>query len=765
MSEAAMARGGWRGHALVFASGMAALSWEVLWQLRASLAIGVSALGTAITLAATMGGMTIGALVAGRLLDARRASGSVVRPWRLYALLELAVGLSALFVLRLGFPLLEALDVSIHRAFAGEGRGSATSSLVQLGAMLALLFVPSAAMGATVPVFGLAARASGTSLGTLYGVNTLGASVGTIALTFGALPRLGVELSSLLLTAVNLLVGLVAWLDASEVARNGSSDARRPAAEAAREAVALPLVMVFTTGFVSFGLEVAWFRAMRASFRATTDAFAVMLVSVLVALAAGARIGRALRERRFRASWVLAVAGTLVLLATPLVERVDVLGGVPFGSAFSMCATWLFGSVVVVGPPMALVGAMLPWILDEHRDPRDWSKLYATNTIGAVLGSLVTAWVLLPALGFARSAWLLGALLVGLAVAAAPDRRAIARPAVAGAIALVLAVALESGVGRTRVIGNIITKVGRIVAFEEAVDSTVAVVDAERGERMLFIDGFVATMEGDAAHYMRWMGRLPMLLHPAPKRALVICFGTGQTANAVRREGPDALDIVDVSASVLSMAPLFTQNEGVLDDPRVHATVMDGRAWLRRTDRRYDVVTLEPMPPNFAGVNALYSREFYELVASRLEPGGIVAQWVPYHLLTVHDGVAIVATFQSVFGESLVWVDPPTQTGIVVGRRGSPTGAPPAGAMPLASSWPGLSRERAGRDLDEATIRSSVALAGEDLAKLSRLGAIITDDNQLLAYGTERHRMTFAPVDLHTYSNLAVLERFRAPAR
>jgi spermidine synthase len=250
---------------------------------------------------------------------------------------------------------------------------------------------------------------------------------------------------------------------------------------------------------------------------------------------------------------------------------------------------------------------------------------------------------------------------------------------------------------------------------------------------MLVIDGFLATDESANSHYMVWMGRLPMVLHPDPKRALVICFGTGQTANAVRLEGPDSLDIVELNPAVLRAAHLFDANQGVLEDRRVHPNVMDGRAWLRRTDRVYDVITLEPMPPNFAGVNSLYSEEFYRLAAARLAPGGVVAQWVPFHLLSVHDALAITATFHTVFPDSLMWIDPHDHTGIVVGRQGAPT-------REFATSWPGLARAGIARDLDEASIKRSVALSGLAMATYAQPGEIITDDNQLLSYGPKRHR-------------------------
>jgi spermidine synthase len=753
-------------YALVFASGLAALSWEVLWQIRASLAIGVSAMGTAVTLAATMGGMTLGALVMGRVLagDSATSRRAAARPLRIYAALEIVIGLAGVLVFLPGFALLERIDGAIFL------RAPTAATLVQLLGMFVVVGLPTLAMGATVPVFGLMARASRTRIAALYGVNTAGAATGVLVVTFGLMPRLGVELTAMAMTSVNMLVALAAWTRRGDAAVAPPREATE--ASAAAEALEVPAralgpVMdehsaawvAFLTGFVSFGLEVAWFRTLRASFRSTTDAFAVMLVSVLVPLAFGAKLGSWLRARGTRMSSVLAAAGAAVLVVTPVIERFDVLGSRPFRSVWSMCLAWLGGSLPVLGLPMLLLGTCLPWLLDSAsgapsgRAPASWGRLYAMNTIGAVVGSLAAAWLLLPGLGFARTAWLLGALVV-VASLFVPSFQLSWRRLAPGALALIVAVLAESGAGRTRIIGNFSTPLARIVTFDEGVDATLAVADNTSGERLLFIDGFVATNESAAAHYMAWMGRLPMILHAAPRRALVICFGTGQTANGVRREGPESLDVVDLSPAVLRAGHLFAKNEGVLDDPRVHATVMDGRAWLRRTDHVYDVVTLEPMPPNFAGVNALYSREFYELVASRLAEGGVAAQWLPYHLLSVHDAVAIVATFHSVFGDSLVWVDPVVQTGIIVGRRAS-------ARKDLARAWPGLARSSPGRDLDANAVLRAVALVPPDVTRLAQLGEIITDDNQLLAYGPSRYRLSFAPAELMD-ANMAVMERVRA---
>ena len=456
-----------------------------------------------------------------------------------------------------------------------------------------------------------------------------------------------------------------------------------------------------------------------------------MLASVLVPLAAGARLAPWLRARRIELGTVLGGAGVATLLATPVVERFDIITGIE-SRYWVFMGTWFATSLAVLGPPILLLGVALPWLLEEQRSPARWGQLYAVNTLGAIVGSVAAAWVLLPVVGATATAWLAGVVLVIVAAGVSTGR---VRPAVlvAGAVALGLAMFTASGVGRMRVQGRLRFPVQRVLGHYETPDATVAAVEYEGGSRALVVDGFVAALEHASAHYMEWMGRLPMILHPSPRRALVIAFGTGQTSNGVRVEEPAALDVVDLNEAVFRLAPFFPTNQGVLLDRRVRPVVMDGRAWLRRTRERYDVVTLEPMPPYFAGVNSLYSLEFYRLAADRMNPGGVIAQWLPLHLLPPPHATSVAATFRAVFPDSILWIDPVARTGILLGRREH-------GTAPLGVEWPGLRRPAPGR-MRPQVIAAAVALDTAGLARYAALGGLVTDDNQLLAYGHARQQM------------------------
>lgn len=713
---------------MVTIAGAAALAWELLWHLQAALSLGISALGTAITLAATMAGMTVGAIVAGNLLTGRQPG----RPLRIYGAFELVIGLSGLFLLT-GFEALERVDVAVYAL------SPLLAPVIHVLGIVLLLGVPTLAMGATLPVFGLVARAYGTSIAMLYGLNTVGAAFGVLAMAFVVVPLMGVSATVRIVASLNLFVAAGAFLFPVAVSSAHESVSTPPRISSkASGTISWPLAMfiVFTTGAATFALEVAWFRAMRAAFMSTTKSFAIMLAAVLIPLAISSCFVPWLRRRGVTLGPFLIAGAVATLIATPVMERMDLLcitlqRGLRTETFSWMMLSWLGMSLVVIGPAILFLSVALPWFLHGQSEPRRWGGLYAVNTVGAILGAIGAAWVLLPTIGFARTSWLMGILVGLVALAIFWGRvRWIGAPALVASIAV--AILFESGLGRLRVQGQ--ASHCEVLAYEESRDATVSVIEVEGefGARELIIDGCHAASEHERANYMTWMGKLPMLAHADPERALVLCFGSGQTANAVRREEPRTIDLVELSPVVYEMAHHFKSNENVLEDARVRAIVMDGRAWLRRCSDLYDVVTLEPMPPYFANSNALYSKEFYELIAARLTPDGVVAQWLPFHMLTPYYATSVAATFTAMFPRAILWVDPESGTGILVGRKNGES---------RGSFWPGRSSRYSGSSINDNKFLNAVALDAASLDRYAALGDVITDDNQLLSYGDIRDRM------------------------
>jgi spermidine synthase len=717
----------------VLASGASGLTWEVLWQHHTSLALGVSAFGTAVTLASMMAGLGIGGLIAAWLAR----SGRLRRPLVGYGVAELGVGLGGVLVPG-GLAILASLDTSIYALSAP------LAGIVRIAGTVALLLLPAMAMGATLPFLAPCALQLRTNIAVVYAINLLGAVAGVMGATFLAIPVLGVDRTGWLTAGINLAVAVWALSRREEIGAN-SSEAR-----AAWPPLAT-LGLAFTSGLAIFILEVSWFRSLRAALTSTTQSFALILASFLIALAAGSALASALRFRFPDAlRFAVPLAALAVFCATPAVDQIDRF------AAFQMFSVetgirqlaLLLGIVCI---PVTLLGTILPWLLAEHQTTAGVGRLYAVNTLGSVLGALAAGFVLLPSIGSTYTSWLAAAVLLVAGGLRSRTAASLAGIALCGAVGVAAASYLGGPTARLRVQGSTEQNFEGVLYVSEGPDSTVWVTTSRSdGSRQLVIDGFVASSEGLEGTYMRWMGHLPALAVPRLREALVICFGTGQTADAVRQHHPDLLHVVDVNAAVFDAADLFASNHGVLEDRAVDAVVMDGRAFLRRRNAaRYDLVTLEPMPPNSAGTNNLYSLEFYELIRERLATSGVAAQWLPLHLLAPEHMKAIVATFHAVFPYTRLWIEPRRSTGILVG--GTQPWALRASEIPLS--------------LSGAQIRRHFVLGWDQVASLSRHARLISDDNQLLSFGYDRLTLTRGrgadPFRSLALENLEIIRRHR----
>jgi spermidine synthase len=683
-----------------------------------------------------MGGMCVGALLAGSILRKKH----MLRPFLVYGILELIIGASGLLQ-DAGFKALAALDTWAFNALNGA------VAAPYIGGIIVLVGIPTICMGATFPVLGVIAQQSRTSLSSLYGLNTIGAAVGALSAAFLAIPEFGVTHTAWLIASVNIAVGVIACFlqtkhstpNAPLVTPTVASTSPSPDA----------ILIVFVTGFATLALEIAWFRSLTAAFYSTTDVFALMLAAMLTAIGLAAKMAPRLKNTGIPLGTFVSWAGIFILISTPIIERFDILAGLLTYHVQSTHTAVLydldialvmlkrfFAIFCTIGPAAFLLALAFPWINDAQDNARRWATLYAINTVAAVLGSIGTAWFFMPTIGFTATAWIVGTIVLGAGVLTTPQPWRMAW-SILGICALTLAMSHDSGIGTRRAQGIYFFDdnhmPGKLLESYDEPDVTIAVVQYKDNARRLLIDGASASAQSGtneikyANHYMSWMGHLPMMLHPNPKNALVICFGTGQTANAVRNENPESLDIVDINARVFKLAHNFNENEAVLNDPRVRAINMDGRAYMRRSTKSYDAITLEPMPPNFSGVNALYSREFYQLTRMRLSEQGTIAQWVPFHGVTQFYAASIVRTFLETFPNTILWLDPISKNGILVGSKSD--------ALPLTPSWPGFQRAPVWRDMTESEVYAAILLEKNGLRRYAETGAVISDDNQLLAYG------------------------------
>ncbi|MGH0037560.1 MAG: fused MFS/spermidine synthase [Myxococcota bacterium] len=670
--------------AVAFASGFAALVFEALWFRVAGLTFGNGIWASSIVLSAFMAGLALGNGLAARLADRLRD------PIRFYALLELAIGVTGVALV----ALLPVIHGGLAPVFAGLRDQPVLLNTVRLVFSFALMTVPATAMGATLPVLVKALARTGWPfgrvLGRLYGWNTLGAVFGAVAAEAWLVGAFGVRGSAGVAGLIDVLVaGAALWLGASLGSPSREADpgpAPRPADPPAGSAPpgrgARWLVAAFASGLLFLALEVLWFRFLSLFVYGTSLVFAVLLAVVLAGISlggllAGRWIGRGGDARAALPS--LALASAVGVLLTYAGYGVVVRALLAPGAA----AAALFHVVLIAVPlmaPVALLSGFLFTALgqtartDIGGDARTTGWLTLSNTIGGAIGSLVGGFWLLPGLGLERSLLLCAAgyALIAALTWTAPRARAEVLRTRGVRLGWVAAfVAAWIGFPRGALQREFLPHPTRpfhepgseIVAVREGVLETLVFVRASRfGEPLyyrMFTDGFSMSSTTVASRrYMKAYVYLPVALHPGLENALLISYGTGSTAKALTdTRSLQRIDVVDISPDVLEMSEVVhgRPGENPLDDPRVHTHVEDGRFYLQTSDRRYDLITSEPPPPKYSGVVNLYSREYFELVRSRLAPGGLTTYWLPVHGLSESDAKAIIRGFCDVFDDCTLW--------------------------------------------------------------------------------------------------------------
>lgn len=681
---------------LFFASGFAGLVYEVCWVREFGNEFGNTTYSASLVTAVFMCGLGVGSLGAGGWADKRAARAATLRSLlRAYGAAELGIagfGLALACLLpRLGG--LSALFSSYVRGPEGWFELSTGSNAFRYVTAIVLMAVPTFLMGATLTLLVRyvtarvppstsasdgAPRWAGWHIGAIYGVNTAGAAVGALLTDSLLVPRVGILRTQLVAVVVNVGVGLAALILArgarqslpDEVApASEAADPVSPDASAAATATAEPTdakrpivaacIALALSGFAALGMEIVWFRFLSVSLGAYRPVFSVLLTVVLVGICVGALAG-GYCHRRFGHALELFVGAQALFGISSLafMALFTKASGDAYGSAFVSILS-------VVGLPSLLMGFSFPLVNAHVQDSvasvgRRLGLLYLANTFGSVAGSLVAGFVLAPWLGGQASVVVFAgcAVVAPFAlVAVAPKRgRALWGAALVSAAVSIPALAAWASLPSGFLLGRFLPTLPiphRVLETREGTNEIVSIVEVEAGYRFLVTNGH--PMSGTAIssqRYMRAFAHIPLLMSERPERALVICFGVGNTLRAVSlHPSLKSIEVADLSRNVLSHAGFFAEaNQGVLTDPRVSVFVEDGRQHIRQqaTDS-YDLVTLEPPPIVFAGVASLYSREFYELVRSRLKPDGFMTQWLPAYQVPPETALSMVRAFVDVF--------------------------------------------------------------------------------------------------------------------
>ena len=678
---------------LFFLSGFSGLILELAWARRLSLLSGNGIQATAAVVALTIAGLALGSRWAGRRAD------ESANPLFRFAFLEAGISLWA-FATPVLFHLLRRI------AAMGVSGGEGTADLSP-GAFLAtaVMLVPgSFLMGATTPFLvrhgsghwhraGRAQAAAGSGgilLGPLYGWNTLGGAAGALATVFVLLPRLGISGTTMAAGLLDLSVAATVVL----LTRRGLAE-RRPFAAASISETASPaspsvtgrgrvLSALVAAGFLGGICQMVWTRLLVLFFGSSTHALGITLAACLAGLAlgstwAGRRLVRRVPPRKLaRGAFVSLAAATC--LSLPLWGKAPaliVLAQGRLGSTFAgALALQVLLSLLLLFPVAFCLGAILPALTallggGGHRAGKDSGDGYSLDSWGSVAGALAAAFLLLPGIGVEWTIRLTGLAAVLLFVlipaegSRPPRSRAIfARrhflPAGCVAFLLLLPrwdpVLMTSGPllyastyrGRGEGIGRVeeaMRRRGPLRFLGEGPDATVTVREGAGGILSLQINGKTDASTGPDLPTQVLAGRLPALLHPGPRRVLVIGLASGTTVGALLTDPTEWLDCVEISPEVVRAASLFSSvNGGALQDARLHLHLGDGRAYLQRTHARYDLITSQPTNPWIAGVTNLFTLEFFQLAKERLADGGILGVWLQGYALDPGDFRAAVAT-------------------------------------------------------------------------------------------------------------------------
>jgi spermidine synthase len=629
--------------ACLFLSGSAGLIYEVCWIRRASLVFGSTTWSLSTVLAVFFLGLATGSWWFGRVSQRTR------NPLRVFALLEIALALLAVLSLPL-FDVIEGLYGHVFRSFADA---PVVLAAARVALVAAILLPPTILMGGTLPLFCRQIvrderRIAGT-VAFLYALNTAGAALGCAAAGFLLIPELGVTWSVRSAAVLNLSAGLVV-LALRPSALAAATEVASDAETAPRRELALVPVLFFLSGFVVLGLEVLWTRYLALLVRNTVYTYTLTLTAVLVGIVLGSLLGPLILDRpirRARLFGALQVVLGLGVLATLMVPADTWRGaGEHLGIYFA-----------VLLPPAVLSGLAFPLAVRMvTSDPAlagiGVGRMAAFNTLGGIAGSLAVGFGLLPAFGLQVSLLVLTAVSVAIGCAAwwALDDARTGPRAAATALAVIVWVALPPAFG-TRLPADFLADPGALIAHREGLEANLAVVRKE-DDVHLEIDRWWQGQRRKGHQVMA--AHVPMLIHPDPRRVLVVGVGVGQTSKRFLMYDIERLECIDIEPRVFDVVREHFDSDW-MDDERVVLIEADGRNHLAHSDATYDVISLELGQLFRPGVAAFYTEEFYRDVRARLAPGGVLSQFVPLPFLDADQLRTVLATFLAVFPESALW--------------------------------------------------------------------------------------------------------------
>ena len=685
---------------LFVGSGCAALIYEIVWLQMLQLIVGSTAISLGVLLGTFMGGMCLGSLALPHFISSRW------HPLKVYAALELGIAIIGLLIL-FSITHIEGL----YSAFSHGSSGILVRGLIGGACLLPPTFL----MGATLPAMArwVETTTRGVSwLGFFYGGNIVGAVCGCLLAGFYLLRVHDMAVATYFAAAVNVTVAALALLLAAVTQYHNplpdtSSNPEQPAAYARWVYCTIAI-----SGFCALGAEVIWTRLLSLMLGGTVYTFSNILAVFLIGLGIGSSLGASIARTTPSPRVALGICQLLLTIAIswsaymisqslpywPIDPTLSLTPWYTFQLDFARCM-W------VILPAACLWGASFPFALaavaSQKQDPGHLvARVYTVNTAGAILGALAFSFLIMPQQGSQISQrFLIVMSLVASVIAfvpslwtpgiVTPSQRLLRSLPIAG-IAALLAVILTLNLSPIPwgliAYGRFMATYGNSLApgvgsehkasspysefclyADEGMNVSVAVSETRSGMGTIrsFHGGGKVQASNQPAdmRLQRMLGHLPALVHKDPETVLVVACGAGVTAGSfIPHPGIQRIVICDIEPLVpQNVAPLFAKENydvvGASNADRVDIVYDDGRHFIRTTDEKFDIITSDPIDPWVKGCAALNTIEYYQMCKERLNPGGVMALWMPIYQSNPETLRSVIATFFQVFPYGILWTN------------------------------------------------------------------------------------------------------------
>jgi spermidine synthase len=722
----------------IFISGASALTYQLIWVRLLGLVFGVSSFAVATVVAVFLLGLGVGSYFFGRWSERARD------PLRIYLYVELGIAATSL----IAYLVIESVPVYRYLyEYAYNNLGFYGLSVARLLLSMLVLLPPVFLIGGTMPLLAKYFLRDpdnlGSSFSKIYYLNTLGACAGALLTGFVFVRYFGVIGTLMIAVGGNLLVALIIALSRRDTGATRPATGERPP-------YSYMLVFLFLTGFISLGYEMLWVRILSTYGLSTSQAFALILAGFLLGFSVGAWVvARNVDRRRDLEAWfsavsiVTAFSGALVLLlfrqfetVTILLANVTPMSQLTLGMALAFTVSFI---------PAVFMGILFPlgvriYAQDIDRIGAKAGNTFFSNTLGCVLGSLLTGFVLIPFVGMWNTTLLL--INLSLLIAAAFLLRS-RHPARVQWVALVVVAAvanllvftdsktfhaeLKSRDLRTPAEGF------NVIYYAEGLSGTVTAV--ERGNyRGLFVDGQnVSGTDPVLLADSKMLAHVPLMLAEAPEVALTVGYGTGTTSGSMLLHDVD-VHAVEIEKKIIEAAPLFSEvNYASYADPDLDIVLDDARNYIATTDEEFSVIVTDVTNLKYKRNPYLYTREYFEIMRDALSEEGVAAAWLPVGGLSFDDLRVLIATFDSVFPHTTAWyfTQFPTHFIILVGTP-EPT---LVNLGELEETAGDIERDLRSLNIDNVYELASMLLLGEsDIDSLVDGAPIHTDNRPILEY-------------------------------